>query len=602
PIYARSQDFPDWELFVDAFGEDQCYWNPPPGLIIYSPFAVSLWRRIVFGSRDYDNNGNLIDWWDGSCYGFAISSLLAFDDKTAFLNEFPDVGNFTSLYELSLNNNRRKCINQLWIYQFGQDQLAHINSNKTKTPMQTLNEIKQMFLSEIRDDKILVFFNQNSSGGHAVNPYYIEKDSDNPNLEYIYVYDNNWPNNFDRKITINTNNNTWSYFASTNVQGQPVDWGDGEGLFLMEPVSNYLINPILPKSLPPRDEWISENPKESNYLEFYNTPNASIRIENQDGFTIGYSDSIAYNNFEDGVPIIPITGSFHPPIGYYILAGEYSIKTQDFSDSLAYFSVFTDSTVYSYSRSDANYNQIDYLNYGNSFVISSQDEQDKNISFESIAVNEDNEKVFEIENCSIFQNDSLAFDIVNQENFQISNKSQRKTTKTYDLRVRLVSANVDTIFEHEGIEISANSSHQVTPNWDNLDNIPILIDEDMNGTFDDTLYVENQFSEGETPSTGGALNNNNIYIYPNPFNPSIETGIIRYSLAKDGNVTIRIYDVAGNLVKILIENDAQVAGEEQYIEWDGKNGKGDIVANGVYFYVIESSSGEKGVGKIAIVK
>lgn len=631
PIYARSQDFPDWELFVDAFGEDQCYWNPPPGLIIYSPFAVSLWRRIVFGSRDYDNNGNLIDWWDGSCYGFAISSLLAFDYKTAFLNEFPDVGNFTSLYELTLNNNRRKCINQLWIYQFGQDVLDNDASNKNTTPKETLHEIKQMFLSSSLDDKTLTLFNQNpGGGGHTIVPYKVEKDTNNPDLEYIYVYDNNRPDedingngvldpgedingngildhNDDLKVTINTSTttHTWDFVVGTTATGTPNHWGGPtatKGLYLELPSSHYLTEPIMPKSLPPRNMWKTRGLDRTNFIEFYNTSQASITIEDQYGNSIGYSDSLVINNLTEGIPIIPKIGRLHPPIGYYIPDGPYSIQMQDFSDSLAYFSVFTDTTVYSYSRSDANSIQTDYITYGNGVIISSQDEQDKKISFEAIDVNEDNEKIFEIENCSISQNDSLTFDIIERENFQISNKSQTKTTKSYDLRVKLVSANVDTTFEHKGIEISANSSHQVTPNWDNLDNIPILIDEDMDGTFDDTLYVENQFSEGETPSTGGALNNNNIYIYPNPFNPDIEVGTIRYSLSKQGNITIKIYDVAGNLVKTLLVNEPKVACEEQYIKWDGKNGKGYIVDNGVYFYVIESSSGEKGVGKIAILR
>jgi hypothetical protein len=177
PINARPQDFPDWPLFVDAFGENQTYWNPPPGTIIYRPSAVNRWARI---------KGN----WSGSCFGFAISAFLAFDDKTAFLQEFPSVGNFNNLHDLTITDNRRKVINQLWIYQFGKEQQAHIVANRRKTPIQTLNEIKQMFLSTTRDDRILVFYNQTGSGGHAVNPYKVEKNQNNPNVEYIYIYGN----------------------------------------------------------------------------------------------------------------------------------------------------------------------------------------------------------------------------------------------------------------------------------------------------------------------------------------------------------------------------------------------------------------------------
>lgn len=36
--------------------------------------------------------------------------------------------------------------------------------------------------------------------------------------------------------------------------------------------------------------------------------------------------------------------------------------------------------------------------------------------------------------------------------------------------------------------------------------------------------------------------------------------------------------------------------------WDGRNESGAVVANGVYFYVIEASSGERAVNKIAVLR
>jgi flagellar hook assembly protein FlgD len=55
-------------------------------------------------------------------------------------------------------------------------------------------------------------------------------------------------------------------------------------------------------------------------------------------------------------------------------------------------------------------------------------------------------------------------------------------------------------------------------------------------------------------------------------------------------------------VKTLLDNTQQSAGTEQAIPWDGKNGDGDIVANGVYFFTIESSQDERAVGKIAVLR
>ena len=106
----------------------------------------------------------------------------------------------------------------------------------------------------------------------------------------------------------------------------------------------------------------------------------------------------------------------------------------------------------------------------------------------------------------------------------------------------------------------------------------------------------------ETPGTGGKLCNANVYCYPNPFNPDKGLTNLRYSLAKTAQVAIEIYDAGGNLVKTLQDNVSQTAGEEQSVPWDGRNGAGDLVANGVYFFVIETSQGERAVGKIAVLR
>jgi hypothetical protein len=67
---------------------------------------------------------------------------------------------------------------------------------------------------------------------------------------------------------------------------------------------------------------------------------------------------------------------------------------------------------------------------------------------------------------------------------------------------------------------------------------------------------------------------------PNPFNPST---VIRYDVPPGGGrVSLRIYDVAGRLVRTLVDAD-ETAGVKQ-VTWDGRNSHGNQVATGVYFY------------------
>ena len=72
--------------------------------------------------------------------------------------------------------------------------------------------------------------------------------------------------------------------------------------------------------------------------------------------------------------------------------------------------------------------------------------------------------------------------------------------------------------------------------------------------------------------------------YPNPFNP--ETWI-PYQLAEDAEITIRIYNTAGKVVRTLFSGH-QASGyylsRSQAAYWDGKNELGEQVASGVYIY------------------
>jgi flagellar hook capping protein FlgD len=73
--------------------------------------------------------------------------------------------------------------------------------------------------------------------------------------------------------------------------------------------------------------------------------------------------------------------------------------------------------------------------------------------------------------------------------------------------------------------------------------------------------------------------------HPNPFNPTTTIG---YSIAKDNEVSLMIYDVAGRKVRTLV-NEHQKA-DVYKVTWDGMNDTGSRVASGVYFYKLVAGS------------
>jgi len=73
--------------------------------------------------------------------------------------------------------------------------------------------------------------------------------------------------------------------------------------------------------------------------------------------------------------------------------------------------------------------------------------------------------------------------------------------------------------------------------------------------------------------------------YPNPFNPQTT---IAFSLKERGHVSLKVYNVNGELVKTLI-NEQRNSGADTKT-WDGQNDAGETVSSGVYFYKLVTSN------------
>ena len=78
--------------------------------------------------------------------------------------------------------------------------------------------------------------------------------------------------------------------------------------------------------------------------------------------------------------------------------------------------------------------------------------------------------------------------------------------------------------------------------------------------------------------------------YPNPFNP--ETWI-PYQLASSTDVQIVIYDTRGTTIRHLALGH-QTAGNyitrDRAAYWDGRNGLGERVVTGIYFYQLQADN------------
>ncbi len=95
---------------------------------------------------------------------------------------------------------------------------------------------------------------------------------------------------------------------------------------------------------------------------------------------------------------------------------------------------------------------------------------------------------------------------------------------------------------------------------------------DFNGSYNYSKVVEVTIDK----PLGFTLNQN----YPNPFNPST---IISYSIPEKSFVTIKVYDVIGNEVATLINN--QMEAGEHSVKFNGSN-----LSSGIYYYQIKDGN------------
>ncbi|MDP8204738.1 MAG: CHAP domain-containing protein [Candidatus Tenebribacter mawsonii] len=134
----------------------------------------------------------------------------------------------------------------------------------------------------------------------------------------------------------------------------------------------------------------------------------------------------------------------------------------------------------------------------------------------------------------------------------------------------------------DGTEVSTSDSYNFTTDYNSAGNYDLELNvtdnfrtrSDLNFEWDivviDVSSVEDNLIPFETKLDGN---------FPNPFNP---TTTIQYDLNKSGFVQIEIYNVKGQKVKSLV-NQNQTAGNKSVI-WNGVNENGNRIGSGLFLY------------------
>ena len=84
--------------------------------------------------------------------------------------------------------------------------------------------------------------------------------------------------------------------------------------------------------------------------------------------------------------------------------------------------------------------------------------------------------------------------------------------------------------------------------------------------------------------------------YPNPFNPNTT---IQFDLPQSGKVSIKIFNIRGELVRTLIQS--QVNAGSHTVNWDGRDDNGKNIASGLYIYQL-TVNGFNATKKLLMIK
>jgi hypothetical protein len=144
------------------------------------------------------------------------------------------------------------------------------------------------------------------------------------------------------------------------------------------------------------------------------------------------------------------------------------------------------------------------------------------------------------------------------------------------------------------------------------DGLTITVRFDLAGALPDPnwdLYINNNgyeilqlgvFEVREAPLkiVGDALN------FPNPFNPDEKPTIIRYVLTQDANITINLYNVAGERIWSRKYSSGTNGGRvgPNDVEWIGKDVFNSRVPNGIYVCQIVGKGRTLALVKIAVLR
>jgi len=466
---------PDYGVMdaVHMFGADAvCVIEWP---ICVPKYVVRKWLVYVNGTMS-----------KGHCYGMAVTSLRFFkgiDNPADF-----QTGASTT-YDLQQTNARQN----IAYYHVGQctdpakSQIYQVQQNP---PSVILNQLHSTMVNGAPDPVLLVM--HQGDGGHAITPYSIEDRGNG--VHWVWVYDNNYPDDDSRYVEISTSDDTWSY----DVDNHSVWSGDANSDSLsIVSLSQNPEHPVCPwcnggSSL----DYLGDVPVGQAWL----LGQGHLLITDSKGRRIGYVGDQFVNEIPGAYESIVLAtpGSAMEPIYTVPLSGSNTILldgqtlTQTERVSVTQFGPGYAVSAEDVTLENTSDGQLIIAPDGKQLAIHSGGAQDADLSLAWDSVVESYK--FAISGADIGAGQAVTLTThVDREELEFSNA--QCDGGTYDLGIGRINAAGEQAFFHAGVVILATDTHYVDyGEWDGSGPMMLDVDHGSDGTIDETLELDNQAS------------------------------------------------------------------------------------------------------------
>lgn len=473
-----SPDLTDQDM-LRLFGEDAV-------CAIRSPICVFKWDAIMWQIK---TTYTLMV--KPRCDGMASTSLRFFkglDRPYDFQNSA------LSTYELRQDN-----VRQHIAYYFAKELVNPIYSYRGQlrlTPSDVLTQLQSTFSGSVSDPVVLsIGKNEKLDESHSITPYALQ-DVDNGEWQ-VWVYDNNYPNDDDRYVSINTVNNTWSYDT-----GEHGEWSSNVNATIMTmiitPISKYAEPSICPWCSGGGSGALNSSPTSQIWL----TGQGNLLINDSQGRQLGYFG----NQIMDEIPgayrtMIPARpGVKIEPIYTLPLSDTYTILLhgQDLSQSntvsVTQFGPGYAVSVDNISLGPTSQDELAFVPDGTEITYSPNSSKEATLTLALDRTNQSDQFSFIGIDMGANQTTTLKADL---NNSQVIFDNALNGGGEYNLTIDCITSAGQQGFAHDNIPVSATDTHYANYNASNCSSpVTLKIDRGSNGTIDETVMLTNQIQQG----------------------------------------------------------------------------------------------------------